>query len=121
MAGTYTTGRYAGLAKTASTINSESYSTLKTTLSHKAAYYEQELNSLKESLENGNLSPEDRRKYRSSEVQSIALELATDFSMLAQYKLDSPSSYMDKTIDPFIQYLRDVRATLNLIINADEA
>jgi hypothetical protein len=102
-------------------ISSSKIADLKKTLSHKAEYYEKRLEELKSMLEGSDVDVERRKVQRANLIQDIALDMGMDFSMLVQFKMDNFSTYLDKIIDPFNQYLRDVRASLNLYQSADEA
>lgn len=90
------------------------YSTVRTLMNSRMSSYEQSLKEVLDTFEDGSTQSE---QDRDNLIEIIALEIANDITIVNQYKLGASSTYSEKVVDGFLNFLRDLRNSLNLYVS----
>ena len=93
---------------------------LQSVMKDRCVYYERKVTELRNLVSGIGVSVETMTSQRSSAIQFLAVDLASDFSAVARVKLEiAGSTYYLKMLDDFSWFLKDVRDSLRLYAMAE--
>ena len=86
----------------------------------RCAYYDDQLSALKNLVLAAGFTVEEMAEKRREAIQSLAVELAMDFSAVTRVQLECiDTPYFKKMLEPFSWYLKDVRDSIRLYAMAE--